>query len=89
MFALEELLEGTLTDGKNRQNNNLTIVREIESNKSQDTQTPTLDCQADEESYHVKFPMDSQSPLTSIPLKRKGGLLNNKISKSYLESDEE
>ena len=89
MFALEELLEGTLTDGKNRQNNNLTIVREIESNKSQDTQTPTLDCQAEEDTYNVKFPMDIQSPLTSIPLKRKGGLLNNKISKSYLESDEE
>lgn len=44
VFALGELLEGTLTDGKHRQNNNLTIVREIESNKSQDTQTPTLDC---------------------------------------------
>ena len=43
LFALEELLESTLTDGKNRQNNNLTIVKEIESNKSQDTQTPTLD----------------------------------------------
>jgi hypothetical protein len=76
---VEEPLEICPIEGKSRLKN-LTVVKEIESNKSQDTQTPTLDCYNEEEP-HQRFHLDTPSPLTSIALKRKGGLLNNKISR--------